>query len=154
MVVIEYRAVAQNGNHYYESFAGINTDQVSRPYFPTQPAILTKSRSHLRKAVTNLGALKNLLSIFVYIGNKFGGNELRTKIFLTPAQIYNNLVDFMVNCAYTPYLKDATGANLTRLNTDKMQFEAGGVNILTSRRCKHINNCSSYANITTYVHGR
>ncbi|AIB52024.1 hypothetical protein E24_00329 [Faustovirus] len=120
-----------NVAHYYEALVGANAAAVGKPQFATLPTKVNESRAHLRKSITNLGALKNLLSIFVYIGNKFGGNELRTKIFLTPAQIYNNLVDFMVNCAYTPYLKDTTAvADKYKVNSNfsegKMQFEANG----------------------------
>ncbi|AMN83432.1 hypothetical protein D5b_00165 [Faustovirus] len=109
------------GTHYYENM-NANHDKVGKPQFGTTPDKIKESREHLRKAITNIGALKNLLSVFVYIGNKFGGNELRTKIFLTPAQIYNNLNDFIVNCAYTPFTD-----NDIVYDADRHQF-GNGVN--------------------------
>jgi hypothetical protein len=116
---------ASKGNHYYENVKG-NSRRVGKPQFGSTPASVNNARSHLRKAVTNLGALKNLLSVFVYIGNKFGGNELRTKIFLTPAQIYNNLIDFMINCAFTPYDITNTIDKGKYFNTTKIQFDTAG----------------------------
>ncbi|QJX72105.1 polyprotein [Faustovirus] len=115
------------GAHYYESVAA-NGANVGKPQFGNAPANIRESRDHLRKAVTNVGALKNLLSIFVYIGNKFGGNELRTKIFLTPAQIYNNLNDFIINCAYTPFMKVGAAFN-TRFNKTTNQFDNAGTSV-------------------------
>jgi len=56
--------------------------------------------TEMKKVVTNLAVLKNILSVFVHIGSKFGDRELHKKIFMTPTQIYKNLCDWMEVCSF------------------------------------------------------
>ena len=43
----------------------------------------------------NVLALKNIMSAFFHIGDKFGGEKVRSKIHMRPVEIYNTLVDYM-----------------------------------------------------------
>lgn len=46
-------------------------------------------------AFDNVLALKNIMSAFFHIGDKFGGELLRKKVHMRPVEIYNALVDYM-----------------------------------------------------------
>jgi len=46
-------------------------------------------------AFDNVLALKNIMSAFFHIGDKFGGELLRKKVHMRPVEIYNSLVDYM-----------------------------------------------------------
>jgi hypothetical protein len=54
----------------------------------------------MKKVTGSLLVLKNLLSIFIHIGYKFGGQELHKKIFMTPTQIYKNLCEYIEYCSF------------------------------------------------------
>lgn len=118
-----YRNEGQNeGVHYYEKVAsalnganapeGMIRDGADRwddskiyampgnPHIVTLPSLGLKARNQVRRTMMGLGVLKNLISVFVHIGSKFGGEELRKKVFLTPAQIYNNLIEFLQASAF------------------------------------------------------
>src|SRR5581483_8333339 len=58
------------------------------------------ARMLARDVISGLGMLKNFMSIFIFIGSKFGGNELRNKVFMTPTQIYNNIVEYIQASAF------------------------------------------------------
>lgn len=70
------------------------------PHLVTIPSYAVRARAQLRSTLDSLGILKNLLSIFVHIGSKFGKDELSKKVFMTPAQIYSNLVEFLQASAF------------------------------------------------------
>lgn len=77
--------------------------EFARPFNPQRMAPLadiSRSRVHIGKVFANLAALKNLISVFSHMGSKFGGEEIRKKVFLTPSQIYVNLIDYMQTCAF------------------------------------------------------
>jgi hypothetical protein len=38
--------------------------------------------------------------VFIHVGSKFGGEEIRKKIFMTPAQMYNNLIEYLQASAF------------------------------------------------------
>lgn len=44
-------------------------------------------------------ALKNLVNAFARIGDKFGGREIRTQVFMSPTQIYKALMDYLKQSA-------------------------------------------------------
>lgn len=102
--------------HYYEKIheaysasSGDITDQTGKtrhmlpgnPYLVTVPSLGVRARAQIRRTMMGLAVLKNLISVFVHIGSKFGGEELRKKVFLTPAQIYNNLVEYLQTSAFS-----------------------------------------------------
>ncbi|QYB17607.1 polyprotein pp220-like protein [Pacmanvirus S19] len=85
-----------NNNHYYENIG--NTDITSypgNPYLVTGPANGLAAKAQVKRTFTGLAVLKNLLSVFVHVGSKFGGEEIRKKVFMTPTQMYNNLVEYL-----------------------------------------------------------
>lgn len=93
----------QDGDsHYYQSVekgmsAGSNP---GNPYNVTTPKKAVDARTTLKGMLSSMTALKNLLSVFVHFGSKFGGNDLNKVTFLTPAQIYNNLLDYLQASAF------------------------------------------------------
>lgn len=89
------------------------------PYLVTTPSMGLKARNQIRKTMMGLGVLKNLISVFVHIGSKFGGEELRKKIFLTPTQIYNNLVEYLQASTFAQGfgIAGATGNNFNSVKS-------------------------------------
>ena len=71
------------------------------PYLVTVPTNGDEAKIRAKKMFTGLAVLKNLLSVFINVGSKFGGEELRKKVFMTPAQMYNNLIDYLQASAFT-----------------------------------------------------
>lgn len=65
------------------------------------PAGVKESKKAAADMFRNVYYLKNLISVFVHIGSKFGGSELRSKITLSPTHIYDNLVNYLQNSAYS-----------------------------------------------------
>lgn len=105
--------MSQDGSaHYYTVVEAANAagEKPGDPQNMTASSTGVAARDSLKRALTNMTALKNLLSIFVHIGNKFGGNEL--KVFLTPAQIYNNLMEYLTASAV------AQGTGMSKLSFD------------------------------------
>ena len=105
---VHVNKVPTKGTHYYdhvktkldEAAPATENRNPGRPEMVTTPAHGLNAREHVKKIFTTLGALKNLMSVFVHVGSKFGGEELRKKVFLTPAQIYNNLVEYIQASAF------------------------------------------------------
>lgn len=71
------------------------------PLLVTTPQRGLEARTRIATTMRGLGVLKNLISVFVHIGSKFGGQELRKKVFLTPVQIYNNIVEYLQASAFS-----------------------------------------------------
>lgn len=105
-----------DGKHYYENVskavaAGsapgdhMNSRLVYVPGQKNANDFLKKSSV----ATCDMLALKNLLSIFVYIGSKFGSKELFKNNFMSPTQIYRNLCDYLKYGAFS--LGNAIGTN-------------------------------------------
>ena len=53
------------------------------------------AKKSISSAVDHFQALKNIINAFSRIGDKFGGRELRTQIFMSPSQIFKNLSDYL-----------------------------------------------------------
>lgn len=85
------------GNKYSSASAAGNVDQAvpGNPYLVADPASASGAIDQVKKTFEGLSVLKNLISVFVHVGSKFGGEELRTKTFMSPAQMYNNLVEYI-----------------------------------------------------------
>jgi hypothetical protein len=98
--------------HYYEKIGDMhqyntNVDKQSKPgnpYLITDPTSGCKARLYARQIVSNLGMLKNFMSVFIYVGNKFSAgkspNDLSNQLFMTPVQIYNNIVEYITASAF------------------------------------------------------
>jgi len=70
------------------------------PYLVTTPTRGEKARAKVKKTMNGLSILKNLLSVFVHIGSKFNGTEIHKSVFMSPTQMYNNLVDYLQASAF------------------------------------------------------
>ncbi len=102
-----------NVDHYYARVArAAAPQQVGVPQFsfaPTQagPALAPGDgakrvgdiRRYISDAIDNFQALKNLINSFARIGDTFGGQHIRSKIFLSPAQIYEGLTAYLKGSA-------------------------------------------------------
>lgn len=90
------------GSTVLATAADVNRASIpGNPYLVTMPTLGVAARDQAKRALSGLGVLKNLLSVFVHVGAKFGGEEIRKKVFMTPAQMYNNLVDYLQSSAFT-----------------------------------------------------
>ena len=58
--------------------------------------------SKASSVLNNITALKNIVSVFVSIGQKFGGEDLLNKCPMSPSTIYKNLSEYLNISAYSP----------------------------------------------------
>jgi len=58
-----------------------------------------KAKKAASDAIDYFQALKNLINAFARIGDKFGGREIRTQVFMSPTQIFKALTDYMKQSA-------------------------------------------------------
>ena len=68
-------------------------------YPENKQSVKDKVQSHINKAFDNYQALKNLISAFTRIGEKFGGSDVFSKTFMTPMQIHRALVNYLKQSA-------------------------------------------------------
>lgn len=84
-----------------------------------------KVKKHVSDAIDHFQALKNLINAFARIGDKFGGRELRTQVFMSPTQIFKALTDYMKQSALSI---NTSGANIQlderRLGTTRAVISA------------------------------
>lgn len=79
------------GNPYIARLVLLKYDKSNSQVFPKET---------LKELCKRLALLKNIMSIFVYVGNKLGGNSLYKKTFMTPTQIYKNLCCYICESAF------------------------------------------------------
>jgi hypothetical protein len=89
---------ADDSSHYYSRVS--TATSVGNPDMVTMPSKGKAARDSVKKMFTTMAALKNLMSVFVQVGSHFNGEELRKKVFMNPAQIYNNLVEYLQASAF------------------------------------------------------
>lgn len=73
------------------------------PYLVANPdntEVGFSGKVHAKRTIQHLFALKNLIACFTYIGQKFAGEEIRKKVFMSPTQMYKNLVDYLDASAF------------------------------------------------------
>ncbi len=97
-------------DHYYSrinadlSKRGLGPDQSKslpgNPYLVTLPTRGSQALLKAQKTMRGLAILKNLLSVFNHIGDRFGGQEIRKQVFMTPFQMYENLVNYIQTSAF------------------------------------------------------
>lgn len=130
---------SESSAHYYENVgSNYNTKtpavdlETLIPYLPGNPYISLDADDNnngfsgveqIDKIMRNFIVLKNIMSIFINIGDKFGKNTVHKQIFMSPVQIYRNLVDFIKYCSFGIGLKTfsspADDNNLTLVSNDK-----------------------------------
>ncbi len=54
-----------------------------------------------KKSIESIAVLKNIISMFVHIGNKFGDKSLSSENYMSPRVMYNNLVKYIWVSAFT-----------------------------------------------------
>ena len=86
--------------HYYDDL--VSKQNVGRATSLVAPSAQVGGQSlvldllkRAKKAVCAVGALKNLVSLFVSVGSEFGDKNVLKKIPLTPNQINKNLADYV-----------------------------------------------------------
>ena len=86
--------------HYYENVGSqFGTREDVDVGVPGMSTGYKKASEQVKKAYENFQALKNLINAFARIGDKFGGQALHTKVFMSPAQIYKALLDYLKQSA-------------------------------------------------------
>jgi len=97
-----------NGSrHYYEhtrdaievrhnlpAGSGGNTG-VGIPFLPITPMRANNLQKYVKKTYEKVFALKNLISLFAYLGDKFGTEAVSSKVFMSPNQIYQSLLSYL-----------------------------------------------------------
>lgn len=72
---------------------------------------------YMEKAMS-ISVLKNIVSMFINIGRKFGGKELDNQIHMSPIQIYRGLMNYLTYSSFAFALKNPTGAIHQRMKDD------------------------------------
>jgi hypothetical protein len=90
--------------HYYERVGAAAANTFGVPEFGVQPTgadgdPAAAAKKSIGDALDFFQGLKNLVNAFARIGDKFGGRELRTQVFMSPAQIYKALIDYLKQSA-------------------------------------------------------
>ena len=84
-----------------------------------------------KKAIDSISALKNIISMFVHIGEKFGNEKLTSKLLMSPNVIYKNLVKYIWVSAFTMGYGTAGGDvssdNVTEAGKGLYELEKGNV---------------------------
>lgn len=97
-------------DHYYEKVGSLARGAAGTTFGVPQIGIncghenpaddrAAKVKKHVSDAIDHFQALKNLINAFARIGDKFGGRELRTQVFMSPTQIFKALTDYMKQSA-------------------------------------------------------
>jgi hypothetical protein len=93
--------------HYYEKVQGWLADSTHPPSFgvPTSgvPCATGDAKTdraaaaqkHVDTLFDDFQALKNIVNAFARVGSRFGGEDLQSKVFMSPAQIYKALLDYL-----------------------------------------------------------
>jgi hypothetical protein len=84
--------------------------QPGNPFIVISPQRALYAQSFAKKTVHRILALKNIVSAFTYLGQKFSNDT--EKVFMSPGQLYNALVNYLHVSAFTmgwDGYKDDTG---------------------------------------------
>lgn len=93
---------APNNSHYYAR----NPRPFGNPTNRIDVKAGEEARMRIGGVFVNLSVLKNLMSVFHYIGAKFGGEELHKKVFMSPGQMYKNLVEYIQASSFVAYISN------------------------------------------------
>lgn len=104
-------AVASSASgHYYEKLSSavpagtsIPGDGLGFPYLGASTKYANQAKKFVSDGMDHFQALKNLVNAFARIGDKFGGKELHTQVFMSPTQIFKGLTDYLKRSALTMY---------------------------------------------------
>lgn len=119
-----------NKTHYYKSVGDVlfkdnntpigvtaaDAQFVGQPGLAMDPKKANKLHKFVRKMYEKVYALKNLVSLFAYLGDKFGSDATSSKVFLSPNEIYESLLTYLCASSMSMGWKesaDAAGAIAT-----------------------------------------
>lgn len=99
------KAQLAKGNDPTKNINGVDDVKFSaypgNPYLVTIPTKGQSAKEAAKKTLGGLSVLKNLISVFIHVGSKFGGEDIRKKVFMSPTQMYHNLIDYLAASAFT-----------------------------------------------------
>ncbi len=72
-----------------------------------------------KKAIDSVAVLKNIISMFVHIGDKFGNKTLSSEMYMSPNIIYKNLIKYIWVSAFTMGYGTAGGDTTVEINSTK-----------------------------------
>ena len=79
-----------------------------------------------KRAIDSVAVLKNIISMFVHIGDKFGNKTLSKEMYMSPNIIYKNLIKYIWVSAFTMGYGTGGGdinANIDSIKKDKNVYE-------------------------------
>jgi hypothetical protein len=92
---------------------------------------IKESYEQCKKAIDSIAALKNIISMFIHIGEKFGNEKLTSKLLMSPNVIYKNLVKYIWVSAFTMGYGTAGGNistdNVTEAGKGSYDLEKGNI---------------------------
>ena len=71
----------------------------SNPYYVLIPSKGLEIVKDIKSSLHGMVILKNIISLFTYIGSKFGKVNINDTAYMTPVEIYDNLVEYLVYSA-------------------------------------------------------
>lgn len=152
--VREVRPAIIAGNNHAARATAAAKAYPGNPHLVANPDRGAEAIERAKKTFTGLAILKNLLSVFVNIGSKFGGEELRKKVFMTPTQMYNNLVNYLHVSAFAQGWgnEDPLNSNFASSfgSTDKMTIS---VNFATGEIAEHADRVGVWNPDFNYTYG-
>jgi hypothetical protein len=89
----------------------VGIPQISIPAGTVNDDKATKVKKDVVDALDHFQALKNLVNAFSRIGDRFGGRELRSQVFMSPTQIFKALMDYMKHSAMSINAKGNSAAD-------------------------------------------
>ena len=94
----------EDNGHYYQrvySSSQVNLNRYpGNPYIVTYPTKGMSARKQTKTMLSGFGVLKNIVSVFVGLGAKFGGDDARISGLMSPTQMYTNLIDYVQASAF------------------------------------------------------
>ena len=90
------------------------------------------------EAALGIGALKNMISAFLHIGDQFGG-KLSDKAAMAPIDIYRNLMNYMVYSSFVVGQKNYDGVLKTPADLSINGFGFGNANVQAAPGTSYVN---------------
>ena len=86
--------------HYYEELKNGNVnigDPSKTLHADTKDGLasLKNVKQKVKKFYSNMMVLKNIISVFLKIGDKFGGKVISKNVFMTMTQVYKNMINYL-----------------------------------------------------------
>lgn len=117
-------AASGTKDHYYQKLSAAATAggvaiyrEVGIPVLGVEIGAAVKNcGDYIEESLNFFQALKNLMNAFARMGESFGGQELRAKIFLSPTQMYKSMMDYLKHSALSINTGDPITAAVAGLN--------------------------------------